>query len=133
MGGPVGSLAPLSHGQTYASNLPGDHSAILYQSADLDDAATRLAKQLASGKTQLAFRGGGLGYLPSLLEYFGINPDTQALVFSQTSFQASKISPRNPRAVYFNDEVAVGWVRGGQGLEVAALDPKQGVVFYALT
>jgi hypothetical protein len=119
--------------QTYASNLPTDHPAILYQSADLDDAATRLAAQLASGTTRLAFREGGLGYLPSLLEYFGINPDTQALVFSQTSFQAPKISPRNPRAIYFNDEVAVGWVRGGEGIEVAALDPKQGVVFYQLT
>ncbi len=69
--------------------------------------------------------------LSSLLEYLGISTDTQALVFSQTSFQASKISPRNPRAIYFNDEVAVGWVRGGDSVEVAALDPKQGVVFYS--
>ena len=124
---------PYGDAQTYTSNLPTDHPAILYQSADLDDAATRLGKQLASGQTRLAFREGGLGYLPSLLEYFGINPDSQALVFSQTSFQAPKISPRNPRAIYFNDEVAVGWVRGGEGIEVAALDPKQGVVFYQLT
>jgi hypothetical protein len=109
--------------QTYASNLPADHPAILYQTADLDDAATRLGKELATGKVKLD--------LPGLLEHFGINPDSQALVFSQTSFQAAKISPRNPRAIYFNDEVAVGWVRGGQGLEVAALDPKQGVVFYS--
>ncbi|HXB73427.1 MAG TPA: hypothetical protein VNY05_34630 [Candidatus Acidoferrales bacterium] len=124
---------PPARAQIYASNLPSDHAAILYQSAALDDAATRLGKQLASGKTRLAFREGGFGYLPGLLEYFGINPDTQALVFSQTSFQASKISPRNPRAIYFNDEVAVGWVRGGEGIEVAALDPTQGIVFYSLT
>jgi hypothetical protein len=110
--------------QTYVSNLPTDHPAILYQSADLDDAATRLGRQLVAGRVKPD--------LPSLLEYFGINSDTQALVFSQTSFQASKISPRNPRAIYFNDEVAVGWVRGGDGIEVAALDPKQGVVFYSL-
>jgi hypothetical protein len=69
--------------------------------------------------------------LSSLLEHLGISTDTQALVFSQTSFQASKISPRNPRAIYFNDEVAVGWVRGGDSAEVAALDPKQGVIFYS--
>ena len=38
----------------------------------------------------------------------------------------------NPRAVYFTDTVAVGWVRGGKVLEVAAQDPAQGVIFYAL-
>jgi hypothetical protein len=39
---------------------------------------------------------------------------------------------RNPRAIYFNDTVAVGWVRGGAVLEVTAHDPAQGVIFYAL-
>jgi hypothetical protein len=68
--------------------------------------------------------------LTELLEAFGINPDSQMLVFSKTSFQASKIGPRNPRAIYFSDDVAVAWVRGGEGIEVAAVDPKQGMVFY---
>ena len=54
------------------------------------------------------------------------------LVFSQTSFQAPKINRTNPRAVYFNDRVAVGFVRGGDLLEVAVQDPRQGTVFYAL-
>ena len=110
--------------QTYASNLPAEHPAIRYQTADLDNAATRLGKEIASAEVKLD--------LPSLLERLGIHTDSQALVFSQTSFQATKISPRNPRAIYFNDEVAVGWVRGGEGIEVAALDPRQGVVFYSL-
>jgi hypothetical protein len=61
-----------------------------------------------------------------------VNIDSQALVFSKTSFQAHRISPRNPRAVYFNDNVAVGYVPSGEVLEVAALDPRQGVVFYTL-
>jgi hypothetical protein len=52
------------------------------------------------------------------------------LVFSKTSFQADRISPRNPRAIYFNDDVAVGWVRGSSSMEVAAFDSRQGVVFY---
>jgi hypothetical protein len=34
--------------------------------------------------------------------------------------------------VYFNDNVAVGFVPGGEVLEVAAIDPKLGVVFYTL-
>ena len=53
-------------------------------------------------------------------------------MFSQTSFQASLINFLNPRAVYFADTVAVGWVRGGRILEVAAQDPTQGVIFYEL-
>ena len=56
-----------------------------------------------------------------------------ALVFSKTSFQSARISPHNPRAVYFADDVAVGFVRGGDVLELAGVDPKQGVVFYTLT
>lgn len=125
-------LAPVSYAQIYADNLPIDHPAIHYFQGPLDDPAARLAKRIESGEAKLEFRAGGLGYLPSLLEHLGVNPDSQALVFSKTSFQAGKISPRNPRAVYFSDDVAVGWVRGGEGFEVAALDPKQGVVFYTL-
>ena len=53
-------------------------------------------------------------------------------MFSQTSFQAPLINVLNPRAVYFGDTVAVGWVRGGRILEVAAQDPAQGVIFYEL-
>ena len=42
------------------------------------------------------------------------------------------MSMHNPRALYFNDTVAVGWVRGADVLEVAAQDPRQGVIFYGL-
>jgi hypothetical protein len=52
-------------------------------------------------------------------------------VFSKTSFQSARIDPRNPRALYFNDDVQVGFVRGSNLLEVAALDPQQGVIFYS--
>ena len=37
----------------------------------------------------------------------------------------------NPRVLYFNDSVAVGWVRGGF-IELAAQDPGRGIHFYAL-
>jgi hypothetical protein len=37
-----------------------------------------------------------------------------------------------PRAIYHNDRVTVGWVRGGDVVELASLDPKLGVVFYTL-
>src|SRR4029079_7460473 len=72
------------------------------------------------------------GYLRSLLDALNVPVESQALVFSQTSFQAPHINYRNPRAVYFTHTVAVGWVRGGEILEIAAQDPSQGVLFYEL-
>lgn len=72
------------------------------------------------------------GYLRSVLERLDVPIESQVAVFSQTSFQSRLISTANPRAVFFNDTVAVGWVRGGTVLEVAAQDSRQGVVFYTL-
>jgi len=114
--------------QIYPGNLPLGH----YLDATLDDPVAHLDRRLAAGAVTLQFRAGGLGYLPSLLEHLQINPDSQALVFSKTSFQATLIGPRNPRAIYFNDSVAVGFVPGGTVMEVAALDPEEGVAFYTL-
>ena len=37
-----------------------------------------------------------------------------------------------PRAVYFNDDVYVGFCRSGEVLEVAAIDPRLGTVFYTV-
>jgi len=101
----------------YPANLPLAHPAIRYFDAPLDNAVTR---QSAPGVAGLA----------ELLGRLQISPDSQLLVFSKTSFQAGKISPQNPRAIYFNDDVAVGWVRGSPSMEVAAFDARQGAVFY---
>jgi hypothetical protein len=126
------ALAPMVRTQTYVDNIPIDHAAIHYSKGPFDDPATRLQTQMERGKIRLEFVEGGPGYLPSLLQHLGVNVDSQALIFSKTSFQSQKISPRNPRAIYFGDDVAVGYVRGGDVIEVAALDPAQGVVFYTL-
>ena len=58
--------------------------------------------------------------------------DSQVLVFSRTSLQAKRINQANPRALFFNDRVALGWVRDGEVIEVAAHDAKAGIVFYEL-
>ena len=116
--------------QEYLPAIPVEHPAIQYSQGTLDDPVTRLAKQLQSGIVKLESRSDASGYLASLLEHLGIKTDSQALVFSKTSFQAPTISPSNPRAIYFSDDVAVGYVRGGEGFEVAGTDSKQGVVFY---
>ena len=108
-----------------------DHASIRYSTAETTDAAAALNRRLRAGTATLKFEPGH-GYLRSLLDALGVPVESQALVFSQTSFQAPHINYRNPRAVYFADTVAVGWVRGGDILEIAAQDPTQGVVFYSL-
>lgn len=121
-------------GQTLGETalLPIDHPAIQYDTRHLDDRVTRLGRDLISGKIHLTpSEGSAGGYLPALLQALGVNPDSQTLVFSKTSFQAARIDPRNPRAIYFSDDAMVGFVRGSDLLEVAALDPKQGMVFYS--
>jgi hypothetical protein len=57
---------------------------------------------------------------------------SQVLVFTKSSVQAPRISPRNPRAIYFDDTVTLGFIHGADFLEFAAEDPQQGVVFYTL-
>jgi hypothetical protein len=111
--------------------LPIDHPAIQYDQHPVDDRVTRLTRDLASGKAHLSRDPAGPGYLASLLQLLGVNPDSQALVFSKTSFQAARIEPHNPRALYFSDDVAVGFVRGSNLLEIAALDPREGEIFYS--
>jgi hypothetical protein len=110
--------------------VPLDHPAILYYQEPTDPVA-RLQKRLANGQTRLDF-GPNRGYLAALLKELDINVDSQVLVFSKSSIQTSHISPRTPRAIYFNDDVAVGYVQGGDVLELSALDPRLGIVLYSL-
>jgi hypothetical protein len=107
-----------------------NHPAIQYFKTDLDNPVVRLSEKMGSGKARLDPREDELGYLPGLLKHFGVNTDTQALVFSRTSFQATKISPTNPRAIYFGDDIALAYVRGSDEIEIAATDSRQGIVFY---
>ena len=108
-----------------------DHPAIRYETTPPDDPVARLGKKLEAGTAKLDYSPKD-GYLPSLLKHLGINVDSQMLVFSKTSFQAPKISPQYPRAIYFGDDVAVGYVPEGDVLELIGIDPKQGVTFYTL-
>ena len=96
-----------------------------------NDAFARLGRQIEHGEATLEYRE-GTGYLPSLLEHLGVNIDSQVLVFSKTSFQQTFINPKNPRALYFNDNVSVGTVPGGEVYELVALEPSHGLVFYSL-
>src|SRR3954468_7868721 len=95
------------------------------------DALSRLAAKLDGGEATLEYKD-GVGYLPSLLQHLDLNVDSQTLVFSKTSLQQALINPKNPRALYFNDQVAVGTVPGGDVYELLALEPSHGMVFYTL-
>jgi hypothetical protein len=106
--------------------------AIDYERAPLADSVTRLAQSVGDGSRALAYDA-ERGYLPAVLAALEIPVESQVAVFSKTSLQAPLISARNPRALYFNDHAAVGWVRGSDVLELTAQDPRQGMVFYRLT
>jgi hypothetical protein len=111
--------------------VPLDDPAIQY-AGTVSDPIARLDKQLESQKIKLDYAPNGWGYLPAVLKQLDIHVDSQVLVFSRTSIQTSHISPRTPRAIYFNDDTAVGFVQNGEVLELSAIDPKQGAVFYSL-
>ena len=125
----TGALVSAQRGGMYQGRA--DDPAINYLSGPLDNVVDTLNGRLASGEVQLSFDGRS-GYLKSALAALGIASDTQMLVFSPTSLQARRINPENPRALFFADRVALGWVRGGDVLEVAAHDRTQGIIFYAL-
>ncbi len=91
----------------------------------------RLAAELASGKVKLQFRP-PRGYLDSLLEALNISPSSQTLVFSKTSLQTQIIGPASPRAIYFNDDTYVAWIRDTPQIEINTMDSALGPVFYTL-
>jgi hypothetical protein len=104
--------------------------AVAYATQQPHDAIAQLNEKLAARATTLAYEPEG-GYLRSVLNALDVPVESQVAVFSKTSVQARIISPVNPRTLFFNDRVVVGWPRGGF-IEAAALDPQLGIVFYHL-
>ena len=108
-----------------------EHPAIQYATRPTADRAGALGRALAD-KTRTLKRDASTGYLRPVLEALGVPADSQILVFSKTGVQRNYTSPHNPRALYFDQSVAVAYVPGAPLLEIAAHDPQQGVVFYTL-
>jgi hypothetical protein len=100
---------------------------IRYSATAPDDAIRKLEAQLRAGEVHL--QGSDAEIVRALLAALHVPPESQTLVFSKTSFQRQEISPTRPRALYFSDDVYVGWVPGGL-VEVACIDPQLGPVFY---
>ena len=105
--------------------------AIRYSTTPLNNAVVDVNRKLQDGTARLTFEGRS-GFLRSALEALQIPVDSQLLVFSRASLQGRQINEQNPRALFFNDRVALGWVRGGEIIEVAAHDESAGMVFYTL-
>lgn len=108
-----------------------ERAPIHYSKAQPNDAIARLQAKLDAGKLRLSFEQ-ERGYLASVLGELGVGPSSQTLVFSKTSLQRSKISPKKPRAIYFSDDLYIGYCQGGEVLEISAVDPQLGAVFYTL-
>jgi hypothetical protein len=108
-----------------------EHPAIGYLSKPANDVVAQLNRRLAAGEVELGFTT-GQGYLPAVLDALGVARSSQLLVFSKTSLQRGYINAATPRAIYFNDTVAVAFIPRAPLLELAALDPEQGVIFYTL-
>lgn len=112
--------------------MPYADAPINYRSENVNDAVTLLQKRLDDGTAKLRYDDAEHGYLKSVLELLDIPVSSQTLVFSKTSFQYPKISPKHPRALYFNDDIYIGVVHEGKEIEVVSFDQKQGAMFFIL-
>lgn len=95
------------------------------------DPVARLRERMTAGEVTLE-RDPDFAFLPSVLEALGVPVESQLLVFSRTSLQVDNIAPWAPRALYFNDDVYVGYTVDGLVLEVASVDPDGGTAFYTV-
>ncbi|MBI3853963.1 MAG: hypothetical protein HY298_27365 [Verrucomicrobia bacterium] len=112
--------------------MPFDEETINYNKTKADGPVARLQERIDKGEVKLK-HDDTFGYLLALLEELKVPVSSQMLVFSKTSFQRERISPKTPRALFFNDDVYVGFIPGAPLLEVSTADPKLGGVFYTFT
>ncbi len=119
---------------TASTVLPADfeHDPIRYSQSTPKNAITRLQEQLDQGQVRLTYDA-KYGYLPAVLATLKVPVSSQGLVFSKTSLQRQRIAPKTPRAIYFNDDIYIGYCQHGDLLEVSTADPQLGAVFYTLS
>lgn len=107
-----------------------DRAPFRYSDTVATDRLAKLAKDLESGTAR--YEGtSGLDRLRFVLKVLDVPEESQVLVFSKTSLQNPLINPGNPRALYFSEDIYVGYVPGG-AIEVVAQDPVLGPVFYVV-
>ena len=99
----------------------------LYWEKEPHDRFSQLSAEAKAGLDT----SGELPFLKSLLKALAIPESSQVIVFSSASQQSRLISPRNPRAIYFNEDTSIGYIPGGR-IEVASLDPDLGAILSIL-
>jgi hypothetical protein len=109
-----------------------NHPAIKYLVADTDTVVDRLNAKLRDGSAKLVWDD-KTGYIKSVLALLDVPVESQVMVYTQTSLQSQYIRMDNPRAIYFNDRVSVGYIRGAGLIEIVAQDAAMGSIFYTIT
>lgn len=117
--------------QGSAQMMPFDEEVIDYPRVRATDPVAVLKRKLDYEEITLA-ADEKFGLLPALLKELRIAQSSQMLIFSKTSLQRHLIGPKNPRALYFNDDVYIGYIPGSPIIEIASSDAKLGAVFYTL-
>jgi hypothetical protein len=126
------AIAGSALAQLDGSMVPIEHPAIEYRTAPPANPVADLQQRMEDGAAELAYDPRpGIGYLPAILRELDVPVESQLLVYSKTSLQQRLITPERPRALYFNDAIAVGAVHDGV-IEIAVHDARQGAVFYTL-
>ena len=120
------ALAARAHSQPTFQDI--DQPPHNYRQRVPQDRFTRLKAALESGDIAID-RKSEKAFVVSLLKALDVPATSQMLVFSTTSLQLSLISPANPRALYFNEDVYVGYVPRGR-IEIVSLDPELGGIYY---
>jgi hypothetical protein len=114
-----------------SSPLPYGPAPIDYFSESDDNVIQRLQARLDNREVQFKPQV-GTGYLLDLLRVLAVPVESQTLVFSKTSVNQALIKPATPRAIYFNDEITVGWVPAAAAIEITLQDAVKGTLFYTL-
>ncbi len=112
--------------------VPYEEEIIDYNNKPLNSPIEKLQAKIDSGEVKLTYHP-KYGWLPALLEALNVPKSSQMLVFSKTSLQRTFITPDNPRSIFFNDDIYLGFIPGAPVMEVSAVDPKLGGVFYTLS
>lgn len=94
------------------------------------DACSELVRRVEKKEIKLD-TASRLSLTKDLLKALNVPVSSQLLVFSGTASQGSRVNSKNPRALYFNDEVYVGMVPGGF-VEMIGIDPQFGPVWYSI-
>lgn len=105
-----------------------------YELAPIEYSARTPSNRISRAEADLAARRPKEvegAFLRWLLKETGVPVESQVLVFSKTSLQRDLIHPRQPRSMFFSDDLYIGWVPGGL-MEVTVTDPELGMVFYKL-